>query len=478
MTRESKSDSGTDSQVDRPTLGASSRPLLRRVTAFTAGCVIVSNMIGTGIFGTTGFMARDLGHPGIILLLWCVGGGLAMLGALCYCELGTAMPRAGGEYVYIREAYGPLLGFLSGWTSLTIGFSAAIAANAHLFAVHLRLLFPVMLSQDSAAVGWWHYLFHAKTIGLAMVWALTLVHVAGVGAGGLLQRLLTIVKVAAIVLLVVAGVSFGQGTIGRIYTSDTVQSFTLSAALISLLFVTFSYSGWNAAGYIAGEMVDPHRSIPRATIWATVCVTVLYIALNVIYFYAMPISRLAADPLEPVAQKAAAAMFGDAAARWMTAMLCVSILGAASAMIWAGPRVYYSMAQDGVFPVTFARTTVSAAAPARSILLQSAWVSILVLTGTFEKLVLYAGFVLVVFTGLAVAAVIVLRIRRPDLRGAYRVRLYPFVPALFLVVSLAVMWASFKVRPTESLLGVATVVAGIPFYYYWKHRSGRIQNTE
>ncbi len=195
-------------ESDPSKVDASTRPLLRRVTAFTAACVIVSNMIGTGIFGTTGFMARDLGHPVIILLLWALGGGLALLGALCYCELGTAMPRAGGEYVYIREAYGPLLGFLSGWMSLTIGFSAAIASNGHLFAIHLQQLFPVMADLNGTSVGWRHYLLHAKTIALVMVWALTLVHVAGVGAGGLVQRLLTVIKVGAIVLLVTAAVFF------------------------------------------------------------------------------------------------------------------------------------------------------------------------------------------------------------------------------------------------------------------------------
>lgn len=450
---------------------ASTRALLRRVTAFTAGCVIVSNMIGTGIFGTTGFMARDLGHPIIILLLWALGGGLAFLGALCYCELGTAMPRAGGEYVYIREAYGPLLGFLSGWTSLTIGFSAAIAAIAHLFAIHLQQLFPAMVPPDGTDVSWPYYLSHSKSIGLVMVWALTLVHVAGVGAGGFVQRLLTIVKVGAIVLLVAGAVCFGQGHVDRLVTSDVAPSFTFSAALVSLLFVTFSYSGWNAAGYIAGEMIDPQRSILRATVWATACVTVLYLALNVMYLYAMPMTHLAADPIEPIAHKAAAAMFGQAAGRWITAMLCVSILGAASAMIWAGPRVYYSMALDGVFPAMFAGTTASAATPARSILLQSTWVSVLVLSGTVEELVLYAGFVILVFTALAVGAVPLLRIRRPHLPRAYRVRPYPIVPIAYLVISVAVMWAAIKVRPTESLWGIVTVLTGVPCYYYWKHRN-------
>ncbi|MFQ5591825.1 MAG: APC family permease [Phycisphaerae bacterium] len=462
---------------NRDRVSNSAPNLARRVTAFTAACVIISNMIGTGIFGTTGFIARDLGHPVVILLVWILGGGLAFLGALCYCELGAAMPRAGGEYIYIREAYGPLLGFLSGWMSLTIGFSAAIATNAHLFAIHARELLPDVFSHAGMHGGWGHYVLHPRSIALAMVWTLTIVHVAGVGAGGFVQRVLTIAKVGAIVLLIAAGVLVGKGQFGRVISGDSTPQFSLSAVLVSLLFVSFSYSGWNAAGYIAGEMEEPRTSIPRATLWGTGCVAVLYLGLNLLYVYALPISTLAADPIEPVAHKSAAAMFGDGAGRWVTAMLSVSILGAASAMIWAGPRVYYSMSRDGVFPAAFGRTTSRASSPVQSIVLQSVWVSILVMSGTFETLLLYAGFVLVVFTGLAVGAVIVLRIRRPDLERPYRVRPYPLVPVAYLAISLTIMWAAFVVRPMESVLGVATVLTGVPWYFYWKRKNAACVET-
>jgi len=441
--------------------------LWRRVTAFTAGCVIVSNMIGTGIFGTTGFMARDLGSPGLILLLWAVGGVYALLGAVCYAELGAAMPRAGGEYIYIRAAYGPLPGFLSGWMSLTIGFSAAIASNAHLFAIHLRELFPSMVPED----GTWAFpglLLHPTSLALVMVWALTLVHVTGVVAGGFVQRVLTVVKVGAILAIIIGGVTVGEGRWSNVTETAAATSAGLATVVVSFLFVSFSYSGWNAAGYIAGEMVDPGRSVPKATVWATVCVTGLYVALNVIYLYAMPAVALAADPIEPVAQKCAVSLFGGHAASWITAMLCVSILGAASAMIWAGPRIYFAMAEDGVFPKMFGGTTASGGAPARSIFLQSVWISVLVISGGFESLVIFAGSALIVFTALAVAAVPVLRRRSPDLPRPYRVAAYPIPHVLFLIISAAVMWASFTIRPMESLLGVATVLVGVPFFYLWR----------
>ena len=450
--------------------GVSGARIVRRVSAFTAACVLISNMIGTGIFGTTGFMARDIGDPALILLLWVLGGGFALLGAVSYSELGSAMPRAGGEYVYIREAYGPIWGFLSGWTSFTVGFSAA---STLLFAIHLRELLPAIQLPDGALGSWHAYLFHPKMIGLAMVWALTFVHILGVGAGGFLQRVLTAIKVCAIVLLILGGVTVGAGEWSNLAREDPSVQFTFSTMLVSFLFVTFSYSGWNAASYIAGEITDPGRSIPRAMIWGTSCVSILYVALNIVYLYAMQAVELAGEPIEAVAQKTSVAMFGHAAAGWVTALLCISILGAASAMIWAGPRVYYAMAQDGVFPAMFAEISKSGGAPVKSIILQSVWVSILVLVGGFEELVVYASFVLIVFAGLAVGGVLLLRAKKPDLVRPYRVWPYPFVPFAYIAISLAIMWAALKIRPTESLLGVATVLAGIPCYAYWKWRALR-----
>ena len=451
--------------------GVSSSQLVRQVTAFTAACLLISNMIGTGIFGTTGFMARDIGNPPLILLLWAIGGVFALLGAFCYSELGTLMPRAGGEYVYIREAYGPMWGFLSGWTSLTVGFAAAIAAGAHLFAIHLQELFPGLDLSGEGAGSWQGYLLHTKTIGLMMVWALTLVHALSVGTGGFLQRILTAIKVGAIVLLILAGVILGEGDWRNLTTGDPGVQVSVSTILVSFLFVTFSYSGWNAAAYIAGERTNPGRNVVRATIWGTVCVGILYVGLNVVYFYALPSVELAATPIEPVAQKSAVALFGPPAARWVAAMLCVSICGAASAMIWAGPRVYYAMARDGVFPAVFAKVRRVGGAPARAIMLQSLWVTVLILASGFEQLVVYASVILTAFAALAVGAVFVLRVKRPNLSRAYRVSPYPLVPLLYIAISLVVVCAGLKLRLAESLLGAATVLAGVPFYFLWKRRA-------
>jgi len=431
--------------------------LARKVTAFTAACVLISNMVGVGIFGTTGYMARDIGHPGIILLLWLIGGAYAFLGVLCYSELGAAMPQAGGEYVYLRQAYGPIWGFLTGWTSFTIAFSAAIASCAHLFASHLHDLLEPMGIPDTRVI-----------TALLVVWALTAVHAAGVKAGGILQQFLTISKILAIILLLLLGFTMGKGDWNNLTATQVPETLGLSTILVSFLFVTYGYSGWNAAGYIAGEITEPQKNIPLAGIAGTICVAVLYLVINVFYFYALPVDRLAAAPVELVAQKSAISLLGAAASPWFTALLCLSILGTASAMIWIGPRVYYAMATDGVFPAFFAHTTKSTHTPARSIVLQSCWISILILIGGFEQLVIYAGFAMIVFSSLAIAAVMVLRIKQPELVRPYKVRPYPIIPILYIVLSLAIMYAAIKIRPTESLLGVVTVLAGLPLYWFWQ----------
>lgn len=455
------------SRLGGKSAGEATNPLAGRVTAFTAACVLVSNMVGTGIFGTTGFMAADLGSPRIILALWVLGGVFALFGAFSYGELAAALPRSGGEYVYIREAYGPLWGFLSGWTSLTIGFSAAIASSAHLFADHLGELIPALMvvgGGEGPVSG-------IPFVELSMVWILTLIHTAGVGVGGLAQRMLTVLKIGGLVALVVLGISFGEGNWQNLSTTDVEVSFGLGTVLVAFMFVTFSYTGWNAVTYIAGEVRTPQRNVPRSMVWGVLLVTALYVALNAVYLYALPMSGLASEPVDLVGHKTAWALFGSDAGRWFTVLVAVSIVGAASAMIWAGPRVYHAMALDGVFPKAIARTAPSAGVPRNAIVLQGIWITVLVLSGTFETLVLYATFVLIFFSALAVSSVFVLRLRRPHLPRPYRVWAYPWVPAAYVALSFAILWAALQIRPTESLWGVATVAAGVPVYM-WMSRRG------
>jgi len=440
--------------------------LPRRIGGFTAACLLVSNVVGSGIFTTTGFMARDLGDPKLILAIWFLGSLLALAGALSYSELGTALPVAGGEYAYLRHAYGPLVGFLSGWTSFTIGFSAAIAAGAMGFATYLLQLVPLH-SGDS---------FLSTGIALTLIWVVTGFHLAGVGSGGFLQRLLTTLNIGAMVILVVGVLILGKGNWAHLSLSAPDITPGLGATMVSLIFVTYAYSGWNAAAYVAGEIIDPGHTIPRAMIGGTLFVGVLYLVVNAIYLYALPVTALGQPPILPVASKVAEAMLGHTGTLLVTVLLCLSIAGAVSAMVWAGPRVYYAMACDGVIPAYFSKTTGLSGTPFKAIVLQSLWASVLILSGTFERLVIYSGVVLAIFSGLAVGSVIILRRRNPQLARPYRVPLYPLVPLCYVALSTTIAIYGLIERPIEGGLGIATVIAGVPLYVLWAQMRGRQQN--
>ncbi|MBD0316727.1 MAG: amino acid permease [Nitrospiraceae bacterium] len=432
----------------------------RRVDWFTAACLLMSNIIGGGIFTTTGFLARDVGDPRLILSLWLIGALLALAGAMSYSELGAALPRAGGDYIYLSRAYGPLWGFLSGWTSFTVGFGAGIAASSVSFSSYLLRAVPQIEETGLAA----------KVLSLLLLWSLTAVHTAGVGAGGLLQRTLTTSKVTAIVVLILGGLTWGAGTWTNLAPTQNADPHP-GSVIVALIFILYTYFGWNVAGYIAGEIADPHRVIPRIMIGGTACVAVIYLLLNLVYLYAFPVGVLAQPPVLPVAEKAAAALWGATSARLVAVMLCVSIAGAVSAMVWAGPRVYWAMAQDGVFAPYFGTINRTTGVPVRAIALQSVWASLLILTGTFEQLVIYSGFVLAAFSALTVGTVLVLRRHEPNLARPFSVPFYPLTPGLFIVSMLIIIGYSVIQRPVQSLLGVLTVLAGLPFYWLWRTRN-------
>jgi APA family basic amino acid/polyamine antiporter len=417
--------------------------------------VLVSSVVGTGIFTSTGFMARDLGDPWLILLLWGAGAVLALTGAMCYSELGAAFPLVGGDYVYLREAYHPFVAFLSGWASFTVGFGAAIAAGAMGFASYVLQLVP---SHADVTL-------QVKGVALALIWSLTVVHVGGVGPGGMLQQILTVLKIGAILLLIAGAFTVGDGDWQHMIMTSKKPDVGLGTLVVSFIFVTYAYSGWNAAGYIAGEMTNPTRSIPRTMIGGTLLVGVVYVVLNLVYFYALPVHALAAPPLMPVAEKAAVGMFGPTAAQFVTLILCISIAGTVSAMIWTGPRVYYAMARDGFLPGVFSDADCNDGTPVRSIILQSLWVTVLVLSGSFEQLVIYSGMIITAFTGLTVGAVIILRERRPQLVRPYQIPFYPVLPGCYVLVTGVIMIFLSAEKPVEAFWACLTLSAGIPLYF-------------
>lgn len=428
---------------------------------FTAGCLLISNIIGGGIFTTTGLLARDLGDPLWILSLWGIGGLFAIGGAMVYGELGSRLPHAGGDYVYLREAYGPLVAFLSGWTSFTIGFGAAVAASAISFSSYLLRVVPLA---DERSWG-------AKSLSLGLLWIVTLVHCQGLNGGGRLQRIITSTKVLAIGGLIVGGLFAGAAHWDWLTERSGQAPPSLGATAVALVIVTYCYLGWNVAGFIATEITDPRRTLPKVMIGGTAFVAAIYTLLNLVYFSALSINALAQEPIVPVAEKAAAALWGPQSGRFVALLLCLSIAGAVSAMTWAGPRVYWAMAQDGAISPWLAKRDPSTGIPARAILFQSCWASLLIVSGTFEQLIIYSGLVLALFMGLTLSAVFRLRMTQGDDGGPYHVPFYPLLPLLLVVGALTLVCFSMLHRPGEALYGAITVLAGLPFYLYWKRRS-------
>jgi APA family basic amino acid/polyamine antiporter len=431
--------------------------LERSIGMLAAAGIVVANMIGAGIFTTTGFQAADLGDPVTIYALWVVGGLLALCGALCYGELGAAIPRAGGEYVYLREAFGGSFAFMSALVSLTAGFSAPIASALKSLGHYLAHFVPGL--SDRAVLG---ALSGIDLLAIALAWGLVAVHCWRTNFGISLTGVLTILKVGGIVLLVLGAIAIGNGEAANITRASATAARSgpalWSAMGTSLIFVMFCYSGWNSASYLAGEIREPGRNLPRALLIGTVLVMGLYFALNLVYFYGADVDQLAGKV--EVALVAATGLFGPVGAAAVTSVLVISLLASASAMTAVGPRVYYALGRD--FPPLgfLARVSPARGTPTISLVLQGVTTSLLIVLGRVDQIQQYAGFTLSLMATLAVASVMVLRIRRPALERPFRAWGYPATPLFFVGVSLWMMFWAFQGRPAESALGLLTVAAG------------------
>ena len=432
--------------------------------------IIVSNVIGSGIFIVPIFVAQAVPNPIAILSVWFIGGVLAFAGAMAYAELASLRPRAGGEYVYLHEAFGPVVGFLTGWTSFVAGFSGAIAAGAVGFVIYLERFFFTARDTEpilSLSLGLVTLSISSQSIIALMVIAVfTVVHIVGIGPGGLVQNFLATLKVVLLMAFVVLGFSFGQGT-GHNFV-DSGGPVTMSTLLLALIPVMFSYSGWNAATYVAEEIRDPSRNIPLAMGIGTALVVTIYLLLNLLYLYALPVSTLATVETR-VVDAVAGQLFGPVVAAPLAIASAAMIAASVSAMVLAGPRVYYAMAQNGQFFSAMARIHPRYRTPTIAIIAQSLWASVLVLTGTFEQLVQYTGFAVVLFSGVAVSAVFVLRHRDPRAHRPFKAWGYPVAPLVFVSASFMMVVNAIFRSPVTSLAGVAIIAAGVPVYFaVWK----------
>ncbi|MGN6110743.1 MAG: APC family permease, partial [Kofleriaceae bacterium] len=368
----------------------------RRLGLGVTAAIVVANMIGTGVFTSTGFQAQSLHDPATILLAWVIGGVLALCGAAAYAELGSMMPKAGGEYVYLREAYHPAVGFMSGWVSLTAGFSAPIAVAALAFARYLATLVPALGSTGAQ-----------QAVAIALILAITALHSFDARLGGRVQAVFTAAKVLLIVLFIVGGLLVGEGDWSNLASrGGGLENVGTVAFATALMYVSFAYSGWNAAAYIAGEVERPERTIPRALLLGTGVVMVLYVLINLVFLYAVPVDVLAA-PVFEVGDVAAKALFGDSAGRLITSVIALALVSAVSAMVMAGPRVYAAMAEDRALPAVLARHN-ARGVPMAAVIAQGVLGCAFVLVADLGQLIRFVGFTLAIFAALTVGAVFIL----------------------------------------------------------------------
>jgi len=410
----------------------------------TATLLVVASMIGTGVFTTTGFLVADIRSPSAVLLAWLVGGVVALCGALSYGELAAALPRNGGEYHLLSRVYHPLIGFVAGWISFVVGFSAPIAASALAFGHYLAALAPGVDPVLSAAV-------------LAV--ALSTLHALHVTIGARVQNVLTAAKIGLIAAFIVGGLA--KVDLGLLFTGadSTFGNAAVSPAFaVGLIFVSFAYAGWNGAVYVGGEVRCPGRNLPLALVAGTGLVVVLYCLLNLVFLSSAPAEELAG--VVEIGHVAAARIFGSRTGSWFTAMIALALVSSVSAMVMAGPRVYETMGSDYPRLAVLGRRS-RLGGPVVALALQTVMILLMITTSSFGTLLTYIGFTLSASSGLTVVGVIVLRRREPDLPRPYRTLLYPLTPVLFAILSLWMIVHALGQRPVAALAGLATMASGI-----------------
>jgi APA family basic amino acid/polyamine antiporter len=425
---------------------------LRPLTLPHALALVVSSMIGTGVFTTAGLMLERLGSPRLVLATWAATGVLALAGAAVYAELGAMMPRAGGEYVYLTRAFHPVVGFLSGFVALVVGFAAPAAAGALAFGGYLGALVPGV---------------SARAAAFALVAVTTALHARDVRRAGAAQAAVTGLVVLVIAVFVVAALATGRADWSRLGAEPAARAGSAGALAVSLVYTAYAYFGWNGAAYVAGEIREPHRTLPRALVGGAALVTALYVALNAVFLAAAPAPALAGKV--EVAHVAARALFGPRGGPLLTGLVALALAGSVSALSMTGPRVVQAMSEDGVFFRALARKN-ARGAPAAAVLLQGALAAIGVATAAFEPLLVYAGFTLSLSAAATVAGAFVLRRREPDAPRPHRALAWPWSGLAFLALSAFMTVFAIRERPLESLAGLATLIAGGVAWAVWRRR--------
>jgi len=441
--------------------------LQRNLGLFPVTNIVVANMIGAGIFTTSGLLMAGLNNPLLMLALWIVGGIIALCGALSYGELGAAMPGAGGEYLFLSRLYHPIFGFLSGWVSFIVGFSAPIAASAMGFSEYFCRALPVIPYWfENAGI-----MSPATTktfLSITVILIFTFIHYRGIKSGAIIQNILTILKVTLIIFLLLAGFLSGKGDMSNFSSGGGVSSGLAGWKTIglSLMWIMFAYSGWNASTYLGAEIKNPAKTLPGSLILGTGIVILLYLGINVLYVFGIHPEEM--KGVISVGGLAMGNLFGKSADTLFSLLIAFALFSSLSAFIIIGPRVYYSMANDGLFFKSVAKIHKRFKVPSNSILLQCLIAVILVMSGTFEQVLTYMGFALGIFPILTVIGVIKLRRDNPS---ALRLPGYPFTQIVYVATGILILVLAFLERPMESSIASLTVVIGIPAYYIFKRGS-------
>ncbi len=452
--------------------------LVRRLSLLDSVLLLAGGIIGSGIFLTAQDVAVNTRSPLLFLAVWVLGAVITLLACFAFAEMGAMFPHAGGQYVFMREAYGEFVAFLYGWMIFTVSVGGTIAALAAGFSLYLGSVFPA-LGADHAVAAFGPLTLHGHALAFALtrrhlfaaaaIAAQTVINIFGVRAGAVLQNIATWIKFAAIAGFLVLGLAVGRGSWGHYATSlaPSAGSRPLLAGLgVALIAVFWALDGWVYITWVAGEVKDPHRNIPRSLVWGLLLVGLIYLAINAVYLYALPMSGITATTT--VVQSAAMAMFSPAAGRWLGLMIAVSCFGAMASCILSGARVYYAMAEDGVFFRALARVHPRWHTPVWSLALQGIWAAVLVAILEYADLFTYVMFMMVLSYVLTVAALFVLRRKMPGAERPYRCAGYPWLPGLYVV--LGGIWAANALweKPKDALIGIFIVLVGVPLYVYWR----------
>jgi len=438
--------------------------LQRRLGLFPSTNIVVANMIGAGIFTTSGLLMTGLNSPLLMVVLWVAGGLIALCGALSYGELGAAMPGAGGEYLFLSRIFNPIFGFLSGWVSFIVGFSAPIAASAMGFSEYLCRAWPG-LSDWLSSAGIMSEIWTKKVISLSVIIIFTIIHYRGIKTGARVQNVLTVLKVLLIMVLLIAGFSSPEGSFTN-FSHDSISQPGFAGWKtigLSLMWIMFAYSGWNASTYLGAEIRNPKKTLPLSLIYGTGIVIFLYVAMNILYVYAISPGQM--KNVISVGGLAMGNLFGKPAEVLFSLLIGFALFSSLSAFIIIGPRVYYSMAKDGLFFKSVARIHPRFGVPSNSILLQCLIACILALSGSFEQILTYMGFALGIFPVLTVAGLFIMR---SSGLSVVKIPGYPVTQLIYIAAGLMILILSFLERPGESAIALATVAIGIPAYFIFK----------